>query len=87
MTSVFKEVDSSFVLLRTAGVIREAKVFSCTLDKDDTLYARVGTGFIKLYKHQNMTSKTGTYWVHVGLHDGVTKYTFDSLGVMVAVNA
>lgn len=85
-TNLFTLIDDSYVVLRSGGVLRETEAYSCTLDKEDTIYARVGTGFIKLLKHGNMTSKPNTTWEYVLLNDNLS-YDYNSTGVMVAANA
>lgn len=92
VNSMFEQLSESHILLRQNGVFRESAVYQLSGDVEDFIYAKVGSGYIRLMRYQNMTTKKGISWVHVGLcldgdNDDYEGYEFNSLGVMVHKDA
>jgi len=65
----FHIVDDGFVILRSKGVYRQAKLY----ERDDVLYAGLGSGFIKLHP-KNGTSAPSVSWLEVS-------HQFEQIGI------
>lgn len=78
--ALFHVVDDAFVILRSKGVYRQAKVFK----RGDGVYAGCGAGFIRLMRHQNGTSVPTVSWDEI-----VAPFepAFDQLGRMITKEA
>ena len=77
----FTEIPGSSVVLQSEGVYRVSHLFHF----QKQIFAAWGSGFIKLYRHEDGTSKTKVHWMKDSLdlcyRSG--EPSFDSLGRMI----
>lgn len=77
---MFHEIADSSVIIRTGGVYHQTTLAL----RNNQIYAKVGKGYVKLYKHANGSSKPSITWGEP-IADGM-QFDFDKLGVMVIKN-
>lgn len=72
---VFSPIDEGQAILREGGVYKQVPLYTY----DNRVFAKHGSGFISLNKHNFSTSKPTVAWVEVSIEQ--PKY--DSIGRMI----
>lgn len=72
---VFSPIDEGQAILREGGVYKQVPLFTY----DGRVFAKHGSGFIGLYKHNFATTKATVAWVETT----IAEPEYDSIGRML----